>query len=305
MIPSAPNRPSPAPLDMAELAALTTLPLRARCLADAVGAGRHRSRRRGASVEFADYRDYNPGDDLRRVDWRLLARTDRIHIREAHEETPLRVLLLLDVSASMAYASRKRLLTKLDYGRALLGAIALIVRRQRDACGIGLLAEDLLRYSAPSTSSGQFLSVWATLESPAAARQTPIAAMLSRAADAAPRACLFVVASDFYDDPDAVGAVLQRLRYEGHDVLGLHTIDPEEEDFTFSKASDFVDPETGVRMPIDPAVAAEGYRAAFGAHRAKLQGLFLDNGFAYLPLRTDNPPLAGLGAYLARRAGKA
>src|ERR1700742_3593326 len=125
-------RPALAALDMAELAALGALPLRARRLADAAGAGHHRSRRKGAGVEFADYRDYQAGDDLRRVDWRLYARSDRLHIRDTQEDTPLRVLLLLDVSFSMAYGSRRELLTKLDYARTLLGALALMTRRQRD-----------------------------------------------------------------------------------------------------------------------------------------------------------------------------
>lgn len=299
------NRTALAPLDMAELSALTSLPLRARCLADAVGAGRHRSRRRGASVEFADYRDYYPGDDLRRVDWRLFARTDRAHIREAHEETPMRVLLLLDVSASMNYASGPRLLTKLDFARCLLGALSLITRRQRDACGIGLLAAELDHYLAPGTSPGRQRSVWAALETPPLGVQTPLGKVLWQAADAAPRSCLFVIASDFYEEPDEIAAFVRRLRFEGHDALALHIADPQEEDFTFTDPSQFRDPETGGELALDPPVIAESYRAAFAAHRTKLHEIFLESGFAHLSLRTDAPPLAALGAYLARRAGKA
>ena len=290
---------------MAELSALSSLPLRARCLADAVGAGRHRSRRRGASVEFADYRDYYPGDDLRRVDWRLLARTDRAHIREAHEETPMRVLLLLDVSASMNYASKPGLLTKLEFARSLLGAISLITRRQRDACGIGLLAEELNGYLAPSTSPGRQRSVWAALETPALGSQTPLAKVLEQAGAAAPRSCLFVIASDFYEEPDKIAAFVRRLRFEGHDALALQISDPQEEDFTFSDPSQFQDPETGLQLALDPPVAAAAYRAAFAAHRARLHEIFLESRFAHLALRTDAPPLAALGVYLARRAGKA
>lgn len=290
---------------MAELSALTSLPLRARCLADAVGAGRHRSRRRGASVEFADYRDYYPGDDLRRVDWRLLARTDRAHIREAHEETPMRVLLLLDVSASMNYASGPGRLTKLDFARCLLGALALITRRQRDACGIGLLAAELDGYLAPSTSPGRQRSVWAALEAPALAGQTPLGRTLWQAADAAPRSCLFVIASDFYEETDEIAAFVRRLRFEGHDAMALHVADPQEEDFNFTDASQFQDAETASELALDPPVIAAAYRAAFNAHRTKLHEIFLESGFAHLSLRTDAPPLAALGAYLARRAGKA
>ncbi|HVW21950.1 MAG TPA: DUF58 domain-containing protein [Opitutaceae bacterium] len=303
MSPSSPT--VSAPLDMAELSALTSLPLRARCLADAIGAGRHRSRRRGAAVEFADYRDYHPGDDLRRVDWRLFGRTDRAHIREAHEETPLRVLLLLDVSASMAYGSKGAPLTKLDFARSVLAAVALIVRRQRDACGIGLLADDLVAYQAPSASPGRLRSVWATLEEPAKGKGTALAAALARAADAAPRAALFVLASDFYEDPEEIEAWTRRLRFEGHDVLALQICDPQEEDFSFSDPSQFVDPETGAQIPLDPAVAVAAYRQAFAAHRERLHEIFLHRGFSHLALRTDAPPLAALGAYLARRAGKA
>jgi uncharacterized protein (DUF58 family) len=298
-------RPNPAPLDMAELAALESLPLRARRLAEAVGTGGHRSRRKGASVEFADYRDYQLGDDLRRIDWRLFGRTDRLHIREAHEETPLRVMLLLDVSQSMDYASRPKLLTKLDYGRALLGALALLARGQRDACGIGLLAADLLRYIPPSASPARLRSVWGALDAPGSGVTTALAHTIARAADAAPRSCLFVIASDFYEEPAALESIVRRLRFERHDVLALHIADPAEEDFAFTDPGEFQDSESDGKIVLDPLAAARAYRAAFSAHRTQLAEIFRMSGFDHLPLRTDTPPLAALGAYLARRAGKA
>lgn len=293
-----------APLDMAELAALESLPLRARRLAEAVGVGGHRSRRKGSSVEFADYRDYQLGDDLRRIDWRLYGRTDRLHIREAHEETPLRVMLLLDVSQSMDYASRPKLLTKLDFGRTLLGAIALLARRQRDACGIGLLAADLVRYIPPSASPARLRSVWGALDAPGSGVTTALAHTIARASDAAPRSCLFVIASDFYEEPAALEAVIRRLRFERHDVLALHIADPAEEDFTFADPGEFLDSESSEKLALDPLVAARAYRAAFAAHRDRLTEIFRTSGFDHLTLRTDTSPLAALGAYLARRAGK-
>lgn len=306
----APSRPPPlrpplAPLDMAELAALGSLPLRARRLADAVGTGRHRSRRRGASVEFADYRAYQTGDDLRRVDWRLYARTDRVQIRDAHEETPLRVQLLLDVSSSMSYASRPGLLTKLDLARCLLGALALLIRRQRDACGIGLLADDLLHYLPPSASPGRLRTVWGALETPTLAPQTSLVTALERVAQVAPRACLFVIASDFYEDPAALEAVMRRLHFEHQDVLALHIVDPAEETFPFSDPAEFEDAETAGRLKLDPIAAARAYRAAFAAHQQALTDVFRGSGFGYLALRTEASPLAALAAYLAQRAGKA
>jgi len=298
-------RPALAPLDMAELAGLGSLPLRARRLADAVGAGLHRSRRKGASVEFADYRDYQVGDDLRRVDWRLYGRTDRVQIRDAYEETPLRVQLLLDVSASMSYSSRPGLLTKLDVARSVLGALALLIRRQRDACGIGLLTDDLLRYLPPSAAPGRLRAVWGALEAPMLGAPTALAVALERAAAAAPAACLFVIASDFYEDPLALEAVVRRLHFERQDVLALHIVDPAEEQFEFSEPAEFVDAETPARLQIDPVAAARAYRAAFAAHRQALTEVFRGSGFDYLALRTDASPLAALAAYLARRAVKA
>ncbi len=299
-----PLRPAVAPIDMAELAALGSLPLRARRLAEAIGTGGHRSKRKGASVEFADYREYQPGDDLRRVDWRLYGRTDRLHIRNAHEETPLRVMLLLDVSASMSYASRPNLLTKLDFARSLLGALVLLARRQRDACGVGLLADDLVHYLPPSASPLKLRSAWGALETPKVGVNSALAHAIARAADVVPRSCLFVIASDFYEEPAALEAVVRRLRFDRHDVLALHLADPMEEDFTFTDPGEFLDSETGAKLKLDPMLAAKAYRAAFAAHRAALGEIFHHSGFDHIPIRTDTPPLVALNSYLARRAGK-
>jgi len=297
-------RPPLAPLDMAELAALGSLPLRARRLADAVGVGGHRSRRKGASVEFADYRDYQPGDDLRRIDWRLYGRTDRLHVRDAHEETPLRVILLLDVSPSMAYASKPGGLTKIDYARALLGALALLARGQRDACGIGLLAGDLVHFLPPSASPARLQAVWGALEKPATGANTALASALSQTAEVVPRSCLFVLASDFYEEPSALEEVAGRLRFDRHDLLALHVTDPAEENFSFGDPAEFMDAENNQILQVDPVAAGRAYRAAFAVHRTALTEVFRGCGFDYLPVRTDTPPLAALGAYLARRAGK-
>ena len=296
--------PPVRPLDMAELAALGSLPLRARRLADALGIGGHASRRKGASIEFADYRDYQIGDDLRRVDWRLYARTDRLHLREAHEETPLRVVLLLDVSPSMAYASRKGALTKLDYARALLGALVLLVRRQRDACGAGLLAGDLAKWLPPSRSPVRLQAIWGLLDSPTPSETTALARTLHTVLEVVPSRCLFVIASDFYEDPAALAPVIQRLRHERHDLLALQIADPAEVDFTFQEPAVFFDIETGSDLLLDPAAQARDYRRRFAAHRAAITTACRDHGCDALELRTDAPPLDALRACLARRNGQ-
>ena len=296
--------PPVQPLDMAELAALGKLPLRARRLADALGIGGHASRRKGASIEFADYRDYQMGDDLRRVDWRLYARTDRLHLREAHEETPLRVVLLLDVSTSMAYASNQGSLSKLDYARALLGALALLVRRQRDACGAGLISDDLAQWLPPSRSPVRLQTVWGLLDKPQPGQTTNLARALHTVLEIAPRRCLFVVASDFYEDPSTLTPVIQRLRHERHDLIALQIADPAEVDFNFKDPSVFFDIETGDDLLLDPAAQARDYRAKFAAHRAAVTAACRDYGCEALALRTDEPPLDALRACLARRDGQ-
>jgi uncharacterized protein (DUF58 family) len=296
--------PPVRPLDLGELAALGTLPLRARRLADALGAGAHQSRRKGASIEFADYRDYQLGDDLRRVDWRLYARTDRLHLRETHEETPLRIVLVLDVSPSMAYASRRDALSKLDYARMLLGAVALLARRQRDSVGAALLAADVAKWLPPASAPLRRQAVWSLLDTPPAGTGTNLPAALEQLLDLAPRRCLFVLASDFYEDPARLAPAIRRLRYERHDLLALHLADPAEADFDFADPAEFFDIETGAQLALDPAAAARAYREKFNAHRQAIHDLHAENGFDHLFLRTDTLPLDPLRTHLAARAGR-
>lgn len=297
-------RPPVRPLDLEELAALGSLPLRSRVLADALGAGGHLSRRKGASVEFADYRDYQPGDDLRRIDWRLYARTDRLHLRETHEETPLRVVLLLDISQSMAYASRPGLLSKLDYARTLLGALALLIARRRDVCGAGLLGPELVRWAPPSASPRRRQNLWSLLDAPPVAQQTALARAFTQVLDVAPRRCLFVLASDCYEAPALLEPVIRRLRFERHDLLTLQIADPAEVDFPFEDPAIFQDIESGDELAADPAALATGYREQFARHRAAIGDLCTSNGFEAWALRTDSLPVAVLRDCLVGRASR-
>lgn len=296
--------PPVRPLDVGELATLGSLPLRARRLADALGTGSHTSRRKGASIEFADYRDYQLGDDLRRIDWRLFARTDRLHIRETHEETPLRVVLLLDISASMAYTSRPGQLSKLDYARMMLGALALLTRRQRDSIGAALLSTEVVKWLPPASAPLRRQAVWSLLDTPVSGISTDLPAALDQLLDLAPRRCLFVLASDFYEEPERLAAVVRRLRYERHDLLALHLADPAEVDFDFADPSLFGDIETGQQLALDPAAAASEYRRKFSAHREAVHDALAENGFDHLFVRTDTLPLDPLRTHLALRDGR-
>ena len=293
--------PAVTPLDAGALAALRTLPLRARMLVESGGMGFHRSQRRGADVEFADYRDYQQGDDLKRIDWRLYARTDRLHVRRSHADTPMRLVLLLDTSRSMAYTGNKNRLSKLDYARALLGALALLARRQRDACGAGLLGEDLERWLPPSSAIARMEAVWALLDTPLPGEGTHLPRALDKVLSVAPRRCLFVLASDFYLEPEEFAPALKRLRGEGHELIALRVLDPVEIEFDFSSPGKFMDVETGDLIQADPAVVARGYRDAFTRHASTLEDTISAQGGDFLSLRTDTLPLDGLRAYLGKR----
>lgn len=293
--------PPVRPLDAVALAALGTLPLRARCLVEAAGFGRHRSRRRGLDIEFVDHRDYQPGDDLRRVDWRLYARTKRLHIREAHADAPLCLVLLLDVSPSMAYTGSKDRLSKLDYARAVLGALALLSRRQRDACGIGLLGETLVRWLPPGAARTKFDHVWSTLDAPVPAGATALASALAEVLGLAPCRCLFVVASDFYEDPKTLLPVLQRLRAEKHELVALRVLDPLEIELSTTRAGGFVDLETEEKVDVDPTVARDGYLAAFEEHASEMRESVIKTGGEWLGTRTDTLPLEVLRRFLSDR----
>ncbi|MFT3867791.1 MAG: DUF58 domain-containing protein [Nibricoccus sp.] len=295
------SRPELAPLDKDALSALGSLPLRARLLADSHGVGGHASRRKGSSIEFADYRDYQMGDDLRRVDWRLYGRTDRLHVRETYEETPLRTVLLLDVSNSMAYTSRPGKLTKLDFARALLGAVALLVRRQHDSCGVGLLGRELEEWMPPSSSPARIQALWELLDRPKPSHTTSLARALDQALEVTPARSLFVLASDFYEEPEVLGPVIRRLRYERHDLLTFYVSDPAEADFQFNEPTEFLDVETGSSLAADPAALAEIYRKRFSAHQSAICELCTANGFDALTLRTDELPMEALRAFLSRR----
>jgi uncharacterized protein (DUF58 family) len=289
------------PLDAVTLAALGGLPLRARSLVDSVGAGRHRSRRRGLDIEFVDHRDYQQGDDLRRVDWRLFARTNRLHIREAQTDAPLRLVLLLDVSPSMAYTGAKERLSKLDYARSVLGALALLSRRQHDACGVGLLGDSVVRWLPPAASRARFDQVWAILDAPVAAGGTALATALGEMLAIAPRRCLFVLASDFYEEPRTLLPVLQRVRSEGHELIGLRVLDPMEADLSTNRAGGFVDLETGERLDADPVVARDAYRASFQEHATEMGETMIKTGAEWMTARTDTLPLEILRRFLSDR----
>ncbi|MFT3869181.1 MAG: DUF58 domain-containing protein [Nibricoccus sp.] len=298
----------PTPLDVGLLAALPTLSLRARYMVESFMTGRHRSPLKGTSPEFAEYRAYQPGDDLRRIDWRLYGRSDRLQTKQFEDENQLRVELVLDVSSSMRYASRVGIFTKFDYARTVLAAIALLARRQHDAVGLAFVgagrAADggLIGFHRPGASVQHHHDIFNQLDTPPAAQGSAIVEGLRRLARLLSGGGLVVVASDFYADVAELESLLALFRSERLEMLGLQVLDPMEIEFGEAKSGQFVDLESGEVLPLNSRAARKGYLERFTAHRNKLMECFREYGADLLLMRTDEHPLDALSKYLAHRS---
>ncbi len=290
-----------APLDLQLLADLPSLALRSHCLVDGFLSGRHRSPQKGSSVEFAEYRDYQLGDDLRRVDWRLFGRSDRLHVKQFENEAQLRVFTVIDVSASMNFSSRRSALNKLDFARLALAGIATLAQRQGDAFGLGVAGTELTDFLRASSTSSHWQNFIGRLENYSPQHQTALARSLEALAEIIPPRSLVVIASDFYEDLPALETALNRLRYDGHDLIGLHVLDPLELDFDVDHAGTWVDAETGTRQELDAPAVRVGYLQRFRQFCAKLEEQFRSAGGDFVQLRTDQPPISALASYISTR----
>jgi uncharacterized protein (DUF58 family) len=293
------------PLDLSLLRDLPNLEVQTRCLVDGMLGGRHRSPLKGSSVEFAEYRDYQFGDDIRRIDWRLYGRTDRIHLRQYEEETQMRLFLVLDTSASMQYRSPRASFSKAHAARLALAATALLARRQQDAYGLALVGESVEDFLPARATPSHWRTFLSRLDALSIGGPTRLAGSLHRLAELLPRRSLVIIASDFYEEAEALETALHRLRYDHHDVVGFHVIDPMEADLQDDLHGTLVDMETGQRLDLETPAVRIAYRERFTAFCQSLDrsfGLMHGERFA---LPTDQSPLQALSAFWAGRNGRA
>lgn len=284
-------------LDPALLARIGDLPLLARTVVDGFMHGLHRARRVGLSLDFAEHRSYQPGDDIRRIDWRVYGRTDRFYLKEYEADTNASVTFALDASASMDFGSGA--ITKFDYGRFLVASLAWLSQRQGDRVGLVTFAGNLADVVPPSTRHLQL--ILHTLGRAKAGGTGRLAPVLERAARLMNRAGIVVVISDCYEDPAVVQRALGALRARGHDVVLFHVLDPAERDLPGDGAATFEDAESGERLPLRPEALRERYQSQLEQHRRELaRRLGLDR-IDYVPLTTDQPLDHALHAYLERR----
>jgi len=282
-----------------QLYALRNLPLAAKQVAEGFLHGQHLSRRRGVGMEFSQYRPYQPGDDLRRLDWRLAARSDRYYIRESEVDTSVTVHLLLDATASMNHRDDNGL-SKLDYGRLLLAALAYLAVHQGDAVALTILRPDGLQHLPPRADPRQLTRIFHTLENATATGRFPAAAELAPLTARRQRA-LTVCVSDLYEEDGEIDTLLTRLRTTSGEVLLLHLLARNELDFTYRGAVTFEDLETGRTLQLN----ADQQRRAWQEH---LQSWLREaatqarrHGFEYAQLSTAEPLDRALREFLKRR----
>ncbi|MGE0460356.1 MAG: DUF58 domain-containing protein [Vicinamibacterales bacterium] len=286
-------------LDPAIVARLGTIDLKARTIVEGFLTGLHRSPFKGFSVEFAEYRQYLPGDDLATLDWKIYARSDRHVVKKFEEETNLECHILLDVSRSMGYGSHG--ITKLQYGSYLAGALAYLMNRQRDAVGL-LTFDDRIRDLLPcSARPGHLKAVLLALERATLGAKTDVARPLGDLVQAIRKRGLVVLISDLLDEPERVIDGLKHFRYRGTDVIVFQVLDPDELEFPFDRAARFRDLETDDEVVAVPGAVREAYKARINALIANYRTVLGQNGIDYCLLETSQPLEVGLLSYLQTR----
>jgi uncharacterized protein (DUF58 family) len=286
-------------LDPATLARLGSLDLKARAIVEGFINGLHRSPFKGFSVEFAEYRQYLPGDDLATLDWKVYARTDRHFVKKFEEETNLECHILLDVSRSMGYGSAG--ITKLQYGSYLAAALAYLMNRQRDAVGLIAFDEEIVEMRPASARPGHLTSLLVTLERLQLGSRTNVAKPLRDLAEAIRKRGLVVLISDLLDDPDRVLQGLRHFKYRGTEVVVFQILDPAELTFPFEQAARFRDSETAAEVMAVPSAVREQYLQAIADLQERYRHELQIVGIDYTRLETSIPLDTGLMSYLLTR----
>jgi uncharacterized protein (DUF58 family) len=282
------------------LASISSLELLARTVVEGFISGLHRSPFTGFSTEFAEYRQYMPGDDLRYLDWKLLGRTDRYYIKKYRADTNTQCHLLVDASASMRYTSGT--VTKMQYAQFLASAIAYLINRQQDSVGLIGFDESVRTHVPARSRTGQMQTIFGNLSLLEPGRETRLAPILNSIAEIITRRGIIVVISDFYDEPEAIMQALQHLRFRGNDVLAFQVLDQNEVNFDFSESVLLEDLETQEQIHVLPDVLAEGYRKTFQNHLQQLRDGAAANKIDYELLTTDKPLDYALFSFLSKRA---
>jgi uncharacterized protein (DUF58 family) len=284
-------------VDPTILSRIGNLELLARHVVEGFINGLHRAPYFGASIDFAEHRGYVAGDDIRRVDWRLFARTDRYYVKQYEADTNTNLSVLLDVSRSMKFSSRG--IPKLEYGCFVGACLAYLAQRQRDRIGLVTFDHDIVEHVPPSAK--HFNVVLQKMDQVKPERPGNLAIPLHKMAEHFRRRGILVLISDFYEEPDAILEAIKPLKFLGNDLIVFHVLDPAEIDFGYEDASSFEDLETGEQIPVVPESLVKEYRSMIQAHIASLTAKFSEHRIDYTVLNTAEPLDRALFSYLSAR----
>jgi uncharacterized protein (DUF58 family) len=289
-------------LDAATIAKLAGVKVRARAVMEGVLSGLHKSPHQGQSVEFAEHKEYAPGDELRHLDWKAYAKFDRFYVKRFEHETDLRAVLVVDASGSMGY--RTGTLSKLEVASTLAGALSYLLVRQQDAAGLSVLTGGSWSDIPPRSAAGHLMALLGALDQLEANGPTNLHQAADHLAERLPRRAMVVVFSDLFDDaPDALRRILQ-LRARKHDVAVFHVLDPAELEFPFDDPTLFLSMEDDRRLEVNAREIKESYLEEFGAFLAQTKALCAEADVDYQLVRTDEPLDAVLLQFLAKRQGR-
>lgn len=289
-------------LDPRMLAKLSGLALRARHIVEGYVAGLHKSPYHGFSIEFAEHREYAPGDDLRYVDWKVFGRTDKVYLKQYEDETNLICYLLLDISESMTYKSPEAALSKLEYAQAVAAAVAWLVLKQQDAVGLATFDSQVRAMIRPAGNPMHLQQLLHVMEGVSPGKKTSVGPILHELAQRLAKRGVVVVLSDCFDDIDSLAAGLKHFSHRRHDVVLLHVLDPAELDFPFSGPTQFNGLEDFPEVQADPLVIRRAYLREVNAFRQDIERVCRSENIDYFLLRTDQPLDAALTNVLATRS---
>jgi uncharacterized protein (DUF58 family) len=288
-------------LDPRTLAKLKGLTLRARHIVEGYVAGLHKSPYHGFSIEFAEHREYAPGDDLRYVDWKVFGRTDKVYLKQYEDETNLICYLVLDVSESMTYQSREAAMSKLQYAQCLAAALGWLVLKQQDAVGLSTFDSQIRAMIRPAGNPSHLEQLLHVMEAATPGKKSAAGPIFHELAQRLTKRGVVIVLSDLFDDVESLAAGLKHFRHRRHDVVLLHVLDPAELEFPFRGPTEFKGLEEFPEVQADPAVIRRAYLRELDAYRQSLEQACRRENIDYFLLRTDQPLDVALTQVLATR----
>ncbi len=287
--------------DPQTLARINKLEMRARAVVEGVVSGMHKSPHRGSSVEFAQHRDYVPGDEIRHIDWKVYARSDRYQIKQFEEETNLKATLVLDCSASMDYKGVKSQLSKREYASVIAAAITSLLLKQRDSVGLAMFDSGVRQFIPPASTSAHMRLILETLGKSESQPKTDLSETFHDLAERIRRRGMLIILSDLFGDPEEILRGLQHFRHRKHEAVVFHILDRDELAFPFKDTSLFEGMEGEESLMAEPNALRKGYLEAFEAFLDRMKRGCRELDMDYHIFPTDEPIDVALSNYLARR----